>query len=87
MATTHRESDISSEKLGAQYTEFDESGFGVEAQRLRTIEIENYHGLHLKTILVYLSVTLIGFTQLLNLVGTGAVRNPSSVVPRLMAIC
>lgn len=58
-----------------------------------TLEIENYHGLDVKTVLVYVvrtapyrtiqllvanhiqSVLLIIFVQLVNLVGTGAVRS------------
>ncbi|KAK6364118.1 hypothetical protein LTS17_012471 [Exophiala oligosperma] len=45
------------------------------------VETNNFHGLDLKTILVYVSVNLIAFAQILNLVGSGAyARNIAAAV-------
>lgn len=38
-----------------------------------TINIDNYHGIHLETVLVYLSLLFIGIGNLFTLVGAGAV--------------
>ncbi|KAH6986962.1 major facilitator superfamily domain-containing protein [Ilyonectria destructans] len=43
-----------------------------ESPTVNTDETDNYHGLHPRTALVYLSITLITATQILNLVGSGA---------------
>ncbi|PVH69618.1 MFS general substrate transporter [Cadophora sp. DSE1049] len=42
------------------------------ARRVDTVDVDNYHGLHLETGLVYLSLSLIAFSQILNLVGSSA---------------
>ncbi|KAK5043481.1 hypothetical protein LTR84_011950 [Exophiala bonariae] len=40
--------------------------------RVATIDVDNYHGIKAKTLLVYLSVNLIAAAQILNLVGAAA---------------
>ena len=41
--------------------------------RIPTVEVDNYHGIHIKTILVYIALCLQYFVQLFNVVGSGAV--------------
>ncbi|KAK5069235.1 hypothetical protein LTR64_008610 [Lithohypha guttulata] len=49
--------------------------------RLETRYTDNYHGVHLKTVLVYIAVCLIYFVQLFNVVGSGAyARNIAAAI-------
>lgn len=40
--------------------------------RIATVDIDNYHGIDLKTVLVYLALCILYFVQLFNVVGSGA---------------
>ncbi|KAH8683881.1 major facilitator superfamily domain-containing protein [Ilyonectria robusta] len=52
-----------------------------DLSEVNTDETDNYHGLHARTALVYLSITLITAAQILNLVGSGAfASNVAAVV-------
>lgn len=71
-SSIHEESVTDSVKMTDKET-VDELNSEIDLTRIDTIDIENYHGLTAKTVLVYISLLFIAFAQLLNLVGAGAV--------------
>ncbi|KAK5954684.1 hypothetical protein OHC33_004408 [Knufia fluminis] len=43
-----------------------------QLERIDTVNVDNYHGIDLRTFLVYMALCLVSFAQLFNIVGSGA---------------
>jgi hypothetical protein len=67
--STHESIDVST----VHKEVIDESSVALDLTQIDPINLDNYHGLHAKTIIVYVSLLLIAFVQIFNLVGAGAV--------------
>ncbi|KAE9363866.1 MFS general substrate transporter [Stipitochalara longipes BDJ] len=77
----HSQPDTESgDKRELELVESENEQFSQDLDRIATVNVNNYHGLNAKIVLVYASINLIAFAQLLNLVGAAAYARDIAVV-------
>jgi len=79
MSQHHDVNDEQIQKHTSIYNEYiNDPATQAELARIDTVDVINYDGIHIKTVLAYISILLLCFAQLTNIVGAGAVSDPES---------